>query len=498
MKGKTVTAHAPLLIAVLVAALLLLAGLYAIAASASRPALPAAARPAATVSGSAWSSGWVPITAGNSIVLAHNLGGDPDTYAVELWFRDTNGPFGINHRGYGGLEFNGQWFGAHWQDLTSNTVRVFREPDDVAADEVRVDVWVPATPPDYDSGWTNIAPGETIALNHNLDITATELTVGLWFSGTARGIHQFAYGGLGISETQQMVGAYWHGLTDNTVYVTREAGDSDVEQVRLVLTHPSPPDYDSLDALSGWVPVGQGTPYTFTHNLNWPAELLVVRSECHSPDYGIHQWFAGGSHDWMIGFQGADVRQLTDNTVTAFRWPQDQVCPDMRITIWKQAARVYLPVVMKAYAGPVTETELAHDDGTMDSTVSWEAGKGYAACFSPPGGSARILRARYYVQLPSMPVEVHVWDATTHADLLPAPFQGNPWQDGWNDIDLSSFNLTVTGDFCVGFLYLTDYQPTLGVDTSAPVDNQSYEVDGAYWELQEGYDAMIRVVVTEP
>jgi len=44
---------------------------------------------------------------------------------------------------------------------------------------------------------------------------------------------------------------------------------------------------------------------------------------------------------------------------------------------------------------------------------------------------------------------------------------------------------------------MTDYQPTLGVDTTAPLDNRSYEIDGAYWELQ-GYDAMIRVVVAAP
>jgi hypothetical protein len=166
------------------------------------------------------------------------------------------------------------------------------------------------------------------------------------------------------------------------------------------------------------------------------------------------------------------------------------------VIVYQGGSTIYLPIVIKSYH-PVVETELAYDDGAMDSTASWEVGKGYAACFTPPGGAALILRARYYVQLPSSPIEVHIWDAATHADLLPAPFQGNPWQDGWNDIELSQFNLTVTSDFCVGFLYLADYQPTLGVDTTAPVDNQSYEIDEAYWELQ-GYDAMIRVVVTEP
>jgi hypothetical protein len=479
------------------AALGLAAGLAAASGPASHPNAVAVSPVNPTEAGpdDSWSSGWMPITAGSSIVFSHNLGGDPDTYAVELWFRDTNGPFGINRRGYGGLEFNGQWAGAHWQDLTSNTVRVFREPDDGAADEVRISVWVPTTPLLYDSGWTDINPGQTITLNHSLDITATELSVGLWFSGTARGIHHYAYGSLGISGTQRMVGAYWHGLTNNIVHVTREADDTDVEQVRLVLTQPSAPDYDSLVAQSGWVPIGLGQTFTFTHNLAWPAELLLVRAECQSPEEGIHQHFAGGSHDWTIGLQGADVRRLTANTVAVYRWPQDTVCPDMRITIWKQVARVYLPLVMKNHAGPIVETELAYDDGILDSTDSYTVGAGYATCFTPPGGAVHLVRARYYLQDPR-PIEVHVWSADTHADLI-TPFQANLTLDGWNDVDLSSYGLGVTADFCIGFLHLEDYRPTLGVDTSAPVDNQSYEIDGAYWEPQ-GYDAMIRVVVTEP
>jgi hypothetical protein len=50
----------------------------------------------------------------------------------------------------------------------------------------------------------------------------------------------------------------------------------------------------------------------------------------------------------------------------------------------------------------------------------------------------------------------------------------------------------VTADFCVGFLHIADYQPTLGVDTSS--SGHSYEVDGDYWELQSS-DYMIRAVV---
>jgi len=107
--------------------------------------------------------------------------------------------------------------------------------------------------------------------------------------------------------------------------------------------------------------------------------------------------------------------------------------------------RVYLPLVLKGYT---TETELAYDDGTMDTNTSWETGKGFAVRFTPPG-QAQLVRARYYL-LDPRPIQVHVWDAN-HTDLI-APFTANTNQDGWNDVDLSAYNLTVSDDFYVGFL----------------------------------------------
>ncbi len=151
--------------------------------------------------------------------------------------------------------------------------------------------------------------------------------------------------------------------------------------------------------------------------------------------------------------------------------------------------RVYLPLVLKAYA---PETELAYDDGAMDTNTSWETGKGFAVRFTPPAGQAQLRRARYYF-LDPRPIEVHVWDEN-HTDLI-APFTANTSQDEWNDVDLSAYNITVSGDFYVGFLHLEDYRPTLGIDTTS-ADGRSFEVDGAYWEQQVS-DYMIRAVVVE-
>lgn len=52
---------------------------------------PASLSDAATLQDTAsWSSGWVDIATDTAVTFTHNLGGNPDDYAVELWFRDTD------------------------------------------------------------------------------------------------------------------------------------------------------------------------------------------------------------------------------------------------------------------------------------------------------------------------------------------------------------------------------------------------------------------------
>lgn len=332
------------------AALLLLAG----SAVAGNPVGPIDVYPendAALQSTSSWSSGWWDIATGTARTFTHNLGGNPDDYAVELLFLDTDaGGIGINRRNYGGLEVNGTWHGAYWQELTANTIKVCRNSDDGVADRINIRVWIPPTSPDYDSEWRNINPGQTIVFPHNLGITATDLTVSLWFSGTIRGIHHFGYGGLAVDGPQKMLGGHWHNLTDNTVQVTRHPDDTDIEEVRVIVVHGDPPDYDSLMAFGGWKSIAQGSAFTFTHNLNWDPDMLLVRGECFDPVVGgINQWFAGGNHDWFIGWQGASIQNLDRNTVEVYRQVNDEVCPQVRVRIWKRQVRVYLPLVLKGY-----------------------------------------------------------------------------------------------------------------------------------------------------
>jgi hypothetical protein len=353
MKDKRMLMRVPVLTVTILIALLLLAGTYTVIANSS-PSARLAPNSDSAGGPTFWSSGWVTVSAGTAPTFTHNLGGSPDDYAVELWFKDTDGNLGLNRYGYGGLISGTQRYGAYWQRLTANTIQVVRQADDNAADEIRINVWIPPTSTTaYPGPWENIAPGETITLNHNLAITATDLVVSLWFSNTSLGIHQYAYGGLSVNPLTGTLGAYWHNLTNNTVRVTRFPSDTVVEQVRVDVVYGAPPDYDSLVDRSGWQPIALGTTFVFTHNLSWDPNMMMVQGECRDlGGLGINQQFAGGNHHWANGWQGTNIQNVTSNTVAIFRQADDVNCPQARIRISKRSLKTYLPLVMRDYSSP--------------------------------------------------------------------------------------------------------------------------------------------------
>jgi hypothetical protein len=221
------------------------------------------------------------------------------------------------------------------------------------ADSVRVRIWIPdPKPEDYQGDWTAIDPGQTLTLTHDVGLPATELSVGLWFSGTTRGRHHSGYGGMtidGSPSTSQ--GAFWHHLTDTTVQVTRLADDLHAKEIRVAVVHPDPPAYDSLQALGGWTTIDPGTASTFNHGLHWNPNLLMVRAECRAPVSeaygGLHQHLAGGDHHPDLGWQGVHIQNLTAESVAVARRQDDQVCPEVRVRVWRRAARIYLPLTVR-------------------------------------------------------------------------------------------------------------------------------------------------------
>ncbi len=297
-------------------------------------------------SNSFWSSGWVDIATDTATTFTHNLGGNPDDYAVELWFRDTDpGGIGVNDRGAGGLEAGGNFYGAHWQNLTSTTIQVFRNKDDTFADQVRVSVWF-SDPPAWDSGWVNIATDEVKSFTHNLGGNVDDYVVGLWFKDTTSGgigINTRGYGGLEAGG--QFRGAAWQNLTATTIDVLRYPNDGWADQVRVRIFVPDPPDWDS-----GWVDITPGTIKTFPHNLGGNPNLYIVREGQKDTDGGI-----GINHRFLGGFEasgsffGTNWENLTDTSISVLRRPNDWVADQVRVRIWLREFKVHLPLVMKAH-----------------------------------------------------------------------------------------------------------------------------------------------------
>ena len=310
------------------AALLLLAG-NAVASNQTGPPDVYPEDYAAFQANSSWSSGWVDIATDTAQTLTHNLGGDPALYAGEFWFRDTRSPgLGIHNRAYGGMDVGGQRYGAYWHNLTDDSVSVTRLGDDVATAQVYFRIWIP-DPPDYDSDWVNIQPGQPVTLTHNLGGDVGDYRVGIKFRDTTpggRGIHQFGFGGLEAGGA--FYGAAWQNLTPTTIQVVRFAGDLSADQVRVFITRPDPPDYDS-----GWVDVAQSEVRAFTHNLGGNPNTYLIDLSARAAGVGINTRAAGGL-EANGSFYGANWQNLTGSTINVFRFPHDVFAERVRVRIW--------------------------------------------------------------------------------------------------------------------------------------------------------------------
>jgi hypothetical protein len=101
-----------------------------------------------TINLPAYDSGWHYIEQDQMIEFTHNLGGEPDTYKVDLEFWDPEG--GVHNAAYGGVALLcddvNKIDGAYWYGLTVQHIKVYRGNYDDDVNAVRVRIW---KSPDY-------------------------------------------------------------------------------------------------------------------------------------------------------------------------------------------------------------------------------------------------------------------------------------------------------------------------------------------------------------
>jgi uncharacterized delta-60 repeat protein len=140
-------------------------------------------------------------------------------------------------------------------------------------------------------------------------------------------------------------------------------------------------------------------------------------------------------------------------------------------------------------------TELLYDDGSAEGWGACGLGYYLAVRFSLPSGwsDASLLKVRYYIWDYPRTFKVHVFGSDGVVDLL-TPFAVTPNATGWFDLDLTSHNVRVSGDFYVAAECTINLRPYFGRDTSSP-DNRSYTGSPGTWTLRTDDDLMIRAVV---
>jgi hypothetical protein len=298
-----------------------------------------------------WNSGWLDISPGEVMTIEHDYGGDPGLYAVDVWFRDTDGELGIHHRAFGGMEFGEQYWGLAWQNLTANTIQLERMANDIFADQALVRIWVPDPAPLYDSGWFDIAAGGVMTLTHDLGGDIDDYSVAMRFRHACPegyGVHLRSAGGM-EHMGGMWLGAAWNSLTSETIRVVRFAHDWYVDEVRIQIYDPNPPAYDS-----GWQSVGAGQEVTLEHDLGGNPMTYIVRSfsrDTRPEGRGRNTWYRGG---FEAGgkFFGSNWQKLTNTRISIYRQRDD----DMRHTanevrVWIFAPQhVYLPLMTNSFS----------------------------------------------------------------------------------------------------------------------------------------------------
>jgi hypothetical protein len=159
---------------------------------------------------------------------------------------------------------------------------------------------------------------------------------------------------------------------------------------------------------------------------------------------------------------------------------------------------IILTLTLSSLSNVQAQTWLFYDYGSPSGQFGF-AGKPFVAVrFSLPSGwsNVKILTARYYATGGgSLVFRAHVFGSDGITPLLPSSILVSPSSFGWVDVDLSSYDIFVSGDFYIAMEQLTPPFPAVGIESIDPPSKRSFSGEPGSWILQDTYDMLIRAEV---
>ena len=123
-------------------------------------------------------------------------------------------------------------------------------------------------------------------------------------------------------------------------------------------------------------------------------------------------------------------------------------------------------------------TEVLDDDGSYETGYAFTdvgiANLGrFAVRFTPIYSPDLLATVRFYIAVtPSQsPLKIHILDASFTELITPLEVSVST---GWNDVDVSSYGLTFTGDYYIALEWTVGYTSYLGLDTSSSYAGRSW------------------------
>jgi hypothetical protein len=257
-----------------------------------------------------------------AVNFAHNLGGNPDSYVVELDCRDDTVLLTYDCVNQG---FN---VDAHWYGFTNSDISVYVRGGQ-RPDYIRVRIY--ASTAAYDSGWEELLARPdpiVIPFVHNLSGNPNYLLVNLTCEDDVLGLYDCIAHNFSVD-------ANWFNLTNTGVNVWAENYRPDAVRVRIHIKTSA--NFDSF-----WNEIGirpDPLPLHFDHNLGGDPDMYFVDLQC---------WDDTTLQTYQCGDQGFSVNALwyalTDTGISV--WVGGNRPDYVRVRIWTTHS-LFLPMVVR-------------------------------------------------------------------------------------------------------------------------------------------------------